>query len=283
MVSQVDHASAIEDRPWVMQAVALAPVLYVALVAAAKLVGPGGYMALVREDGPVEWATTLAYLLACGFALHLGLRLRRRAAPVLPFLPVLYVLLACGLFVVAMEEISWGQRLMGIETPETVASTNVKGELNFHNHEDFPLELAFAIVGFYGAFARFLVPPALKRRYRVATELLTPPPALFLYFFCAFALFAYFHYVVVTYGDALAAAGTSWEEYWSQGQFVIGKDQEPIELLLAGGFLLFVLRNWLRFRRNPDAHVLGQSRRSEERRVGKECVSTCRSRWSPYL
>src|SRR3546814_15879000 len=31
--------------------------------------------------------------------------------------------------------------------------------------------------------------------------------------------------------------------------------------------------------------VLGKARplaRSEERRVGKECVSTCRSRWSPY-
>src|SRR3546814_4081623 len=26
-------------------------------------------------------------------------------------------------------------------------------------------------------------------------------------------------------------------------------------------------------------HYMG---RSEERRVGKECVSTCRSRWSPY-
>src|SRR3546814_8996101 len=26
----------------------------------------------------------------------------------------------------------------------------------------------------------------------------------------------------------------------------------------------------------------GGSARSEERRVGKECVSTCRSRWSPY-
>src|SRR3546814_14066077 len=24
------------------------------------------------------------------------------------------------------------------------------------------------------------------------------------------------------------------------------------------------------------------TKRSEERRVGKECVSTCRSRWSPY-
>src|SRR3546814_11975676 len=28
--------------------------------------------------------------------------------------------------------------------------------------------------------------------------------------------------------------------------------------------------------------VLVGMRRSEERRVGKECVSTCRSRWSPY-
>src|SRR3546814_11279138 len=25
-----------------------------------------------------------------------------------------------------------------------------------------------------------------------------------------------------------------------------------------------------------------KGKRSEERRVGKECVSTCRSRWSPY-
>src|SRR3546814_10441693 len=30
----------------------------------------------------------------------------------------------------------------------------------------------------------------------------------------------------------------------------------------------------------PDMRVI--SSRSEERRVGKECVSTCRSRWSPY-
>src|SRR3546814_16381555 len=32
------------------------------------------------------------------------------------------------------------------------------------------------------------------------------------------------------------------------------------------------------------AHLRARIRsgRSEERRVGKECVSTCRSRWSPY-
>src|SRR3546814_20747053 len=28
--------------------------------------------------------------------------------------------------------------------------------------------------------------------------------------------------------------------------------------------------------------ALNLQERSEERRVGKECVSTCRSRWSPY-
>src|SRR3546814_12355352 len=32
----------------------------------------------------------------------------------------------------------------------------------------------------------------------------------------------------------------------------------------------------------PDHVVRQHDRRSEERRVGKECVSTCRSRWSPY-
>src|SRR3546814_11307316 len=41
----------------------------------------------------------------------------------------------------------------------------------------------------------------------------------------------------------------------------------------------------LEFRPSPQAprdlaNRIGQ--RSEERRVGKECVSTCRSRWSPY-
>src|SRR3546814_9086088 len=32
----------------------------------------------------------------------------------------------------------------------------------------------------------------------------------------------------------------------------------------------------------PKSEFCGRVARSEERRVGKECVSTCRSRWSPY-
>src|SRR3546814_211564 len=34
--------------------------------------------------------------------------------------------------------------------------------------------------------------------------------------------------------------------------------------------------------RSIEQYRVGKTNRSEERRVGKECVSTCRSRWSPY-
>src|SRR3546814_9508549 len=34
--------------------------------------------------------------------------------------------------------------------------------------------------------------------------------------------------------------------------------------------------------RPPRLPCLGARRRSEERRVGKACVRTCRSRWTPY-
>src|SRR3546814_18781096 len=33
--------------------------------------------------------------------------------------------------------------------------------------------------------------------------------------------------------------------------------------------------------RDPETTLTALTYRSEERRVGKECVSTCRSRWSP--
>src|SRR3546814_18595532 len=35
-------------------------------------------------------------------------------------------------------------------------------------------------------------------------------------------------------------------------------------------------------RRRDESEIVERNGRSEERRVGKECVSTCRSRWSPY-
>src|SRR3546814_17110732 len=54
------------------------------------------------------------------------------------------------------------------------------------------------------------------------------------------------------------------------------------------GAVLFAERNLMKVRgrrvalHRRDVGVVFQDHRSEERRVGQECVSTCRSRWSPY-
>src|SRR3546814_10996577 len=44
---------------------------------------------------------------------------------------------------------------------------------------------------------------------------------------------------------------------------------------LVGARLAYALNHWADYADRP-------LERSEERRVGKACVSTCRSRWSPY-
>ena len=221
-------------------AAALLPLGFLALLVIAKLAAPGGYLYLTREDGPVEWLTFLVYLAALPFALALARRLLQAQRPLLA---LLYGLLALGMFLVAMEEISWGQRVFGVATPEGLAGVNEKQELNFHNIGGFPLHAAFIAVGFYGAFARLLAPAFLNRRYPLAVELLTPPRALFLYFFVPMTLYAYYEYV---YYRHVAPLGVDWATFWAEGHFIIGKDQEPIELLLALGFLLFVAWNWYR-------------------------------------
>src|SRR3546814_11212722 len=47
------------------------------------------------------------------------------------------------------------------------------------------------------------------------------------------------------------------------------------------GALLQILHDLLQYG-SPTNFAQPSGERSEERRVGKECVSTCRSRWSPY-
>src|SRR3546814_15065658 len=56
---------------------------------------------------------------------------------------------------------------------------------------------------------------------------------------------------------------------WWQGPGLVSTGQIPMEQLQRGLSPGFLAQTMLAFR-------------SEERRVGKECVSTCRSRWSPY-
>ena len=60
-------------------------------------------------------------------------------------------------------------------------------------------------------------------------------------------------------------------------------DQGSGELTLDGGTCVVVEGSGEVDQAGHRLHGMVKRERSEERRVGKECVSTCRSRWSPYL
>src|SRR3546814_4069553 len=60
---------------------------------------------------------------------------------------------------------------------------------------------------------------------------------------------------------------------------LLGADDVPIDEAPLAAVLRGQTRDTFGLSFSLDQETL---RRSEERRVGKECVSTCRSRWSPY-
>jgi hypothetical protein len=218
---------ALEHERRLRWAVALFPLLAVAMIAFFKLF-PRLYALLVAEDRVVEWGTAIAYLVAAGFAISLVLHFRRLQQWIYV---LLYGILAAGMFAIAMEEISWGQRQFGIKTPPIIAELNYKDELNFHNMGMRSwVHRAFIVVGFYGAFSRLMATPWLIRRLPKFVDLVTPPPVLFLFFFLPFLYYMYL------------------ELLWSEERYITAKDQEPIELLLALGFLVFIVLNWVRYR-----------------------------------
>src|SRR3546814_9021323 len=71
------------------------------------------------------------------------------------------------------------------------------------------------------------------------------------------------------------------------GDFVLTLNQylshgSPVYMALYGLGIVFFCFFYTAVVFNPEETADNLKRRSEERRVGKECVSTCRSRWSRY-
>jgi len=84
----------------------------------------------VREDHLVEWLTVLGLILGsvvC-FRRLFSLFGKRR-----PWFLLVTFLLGVLLFFAAGEEISWGQRIFGIQSSEYFKEHNAQGETNLHN------------------------------------------------------------------------------------------------------------------------------------------------------
>ena len=128
-----------------------------------------------REDGPVEWGQVLGFAVACFVAGALARRLieKRRTLPGLLFGTV-----ALGLFVIVGEEISWGQRILGVATPGGLSDVNTQDELNLHNIRGVRSALSYPrmLVAAWGVLAGLLDPRI--RRLSTASKVdfpLAPP------------------------------------------------------------------------------------------------------------
>lgn len=93
-----------------------------------------------REDGIVEYATAillfLASLVLIGHARRVSGRVR--------WLLAIYAL---AFFFAAGEEVSWGQRIFGIESTEFFTENNYQGETNLHNLVVGDIHLAEEVFG----------------------------------------------------------------------------------------------------------------------------------------
>jgi hypothetical protein len=105
----------------------------------------------VGEDYLVEWLQFFCLFLA---GIYFGLTVLKKVG----VLRVFYILAALCSFFLAMEEISWGQRLFNIETPKALKAINAQNEINIHNLESLQRYRHWYLggVGFLGLASTFI-------------------------------------------------------------------------------------------------------------------------------
>jgi hypothetical protein len=82
---------------------------------------------LGKEDGFLEWATAISFLIASIIFIFSFLKLTN----------IFFLLLSIMFFIGFGEEISWGQRIFNFALPDALKNINVSQEFNIHNVEIF--------------------------------------------------------------------------------------------------------------------------------------------------
>jgi hypothetical protein len=148
----------------------------------------------VQEDGIAEWLTVLGLVLGSIVCFYRFIKLFHKKSKWF-----LFVTFGLGLFLffAAGEEISWGQRIFGITTPEYFQQHNAQQETNLHNLVVDGVKLnklvfSLILVGLLGVF--LVVVPVLHQKSSAVKKFLdasgVPIPQLYqvLAFLIVFAL-----------------------------------------------------------------------------------------------
>ena len=140
--------------------------------------------------------------------------------------------LAIGLLLVSLEEISWGQRIFGLTNPDYFKQHNVQGEISLHNLDTVQpfLNRIYVLTGGYGAFAWIWVSRTRAARDR-GLDLMVPD-----WFLSSYFVFCFLFYATAEW----------WVKPHTEG-FFVWRDQEPPEMLMSLGFLLFA---WISHRKS---------------------------------
>jgi hypothetical protein len=137
----------------------------------------------VREDGIAEWLTVAGLLSASIVCLARFITLMRKKSKWF-----LLVTLCIGLFLffAAGEEVSWGQRIFGIQTPDYFEKNNSQQEMNLHNLVVDGVKinkLIFSVVLVAGLCIFLVVVPVLYQKNNAIRKLINasgiPVPRLY--------------------------------------------------------------------------------------------------------
>ncbi len=221
-------------KPW-QRATFVFPIALFAVFILMKIFLPEVYLAQVHEDSVVEYTQALFYLAAAVLAAVGALAFSRRGEH---FGSAVFLILALGFFLVCGDEISWGQRLFHFGNPRIFAEYNVQDETSLHNLNIVQpfLHKIYILVGFLGAFAWKLMPMRWRGWRGGLPEYLIPDWFLAPYFFFVLLVYGYFDLLRPIFAGLLKI------QSMDIGGFLIWRDQEPPELLLAVGFTLLMLR-----------------------------------------
>ncbi len=184
------------------------------------------YIMMNTEGGLIEYGTSIAYILAFAFSVPVANYFLKQE---LKIWGILYYLLAIGLLFVGLEEISWGQRLLGWESPEFFQVYNSQEEITIHNLEWFRhyLHNVYTVIGFLGSFSWLIV-----HQYRTKPQLRFVKYFIPSWFISSFFLPCLIIFPILEYSNGFG--------------FFISKDQEGVELILALGFLFLILTNFFK-------------------------------------
>lgn len=121
------------------------------------------YRNYIAEDGFIEYLTAFLLLGLAANCFGRSIQSSRRMVSV-------FYMAAAFIFLFGMgEEMSWGQRIFGYGTPESLKEINTQQEFNLHNIRLYGVKLNKLIfgTGLYGSvFSYFLLFPILFKRNR---------------------------------------------------------------------------------------------------------------------